>query len=434
MRSSRALKDRNPLSFRSAAAMAASLLIGVLSACSSGGSGSAGQSADVPGVTANSVTVGLITSLTGPSAASFSTVLPGFNARIALQNAEGGVNDRTIKVVDADDQGTTTTALSAAQTLVQQKKVFAVGSVSPTLYAAEPYLKQQGIPVIGYPLDGVEWASPNENMFPALGSPSPKLPAARWYGTFFKSQGATNVAVVTVAIPAGVASAKNMRASVEAAGLKSAYGNYTVPLTQEGSFNSIIAQMQASGADGVYIELFPTAAFNFLAAIRQSGWTPKTILIGAPIPSAVFSNPQARATAAGIWVATPFVPTSLHTPSTLAFQAALLKYEHQTSAPDENEYAGWAVASTLIKGLEAAGKNMTQASFTQSLRKVNGFTVDGLSSSPVSYTASFGTGGEGAGPAPEDCVYMEQYNPGVNAYVSQPKPICGGLVPNSNAA
>lgn len=76
---------------------------------------------------------------------------------------------------------------------------------------------------------------------------------------------------------------------------------------------------------------------------------------------------------------------------------------------------------------------MTQASFTQSLRKVSGFTVDGLSSSPVSYTASFGTSGEGAGPAPDDCVYMEQYNPDVNAYVSQPKPICGGLVPNSNA-
>ena len=211
MRSSRALKDWNPLSLRSAAARAASLMIGVLSACSSGGSEAAGQSADVPGVTANSVTVGLITSLTGPSAASFSTVLPGFNARIALQNAKGGVNGRMIKVVDADDQGATTTTLSAAQTLVQQKKVFAVGSVSSTLYAAKPYLKQQGTPVIGYPLDGVEWAASNENMFPALGSPSPKLPAARWYGTFFNSQGATNVGVVTVNIPAGVASAKNMR-------------------------------------------------------------------------------------------------------------------------------------------------------------------------------------------------------------------------------
>ncbi len=43
------------------------------------------------------LTIALITSLTGPGSSEFSQAPAGFNARIALQNAEGGVNGHKIR-------------------------------------------------------------------------------------------------------------------------------------------------------------------------------------------------------------------------------------------------------------------------------------------------------------------------------------------------
>jgi hypothetical protein len=96
-----------------------------------------------------------------------------------------------------------------------------------------------------------------------------------------------------------------------------------------------------------------------------------------------------------------------------------------------NEELGWITASAIIKGLEVAGKNPTRASFMSKLRAVPNFTGDGLEINPVNFTTSYGKGADATGPGPEDCIWMEQYKG--TGFVAMPKPICGGLVPNSSA-
>jgi branched-chain amino acid transport system substrate-binding protein len=417
------------------AAAVASLLIaacgsGSSSTSSGGGTVSPGGSS-APGVTATSVNVGLLTSLTGPVAAGFTTVATGFKARIALQNAQGGVNGRKLNVVLGDDQGATTGVLAAAQTLVQQKQVFATGLISVVGFAAQPYLTRQGVPVAGTPLDGPEWSPPNYNMFPTSGSPGPAFPAPATYGAFFKRQAATNVAVVANNSPSAVAAAKNLAASAKAAGLKATYVNTTIPFTQLGGFGSIVQQMKQENVDGIFIAMEPTAAFALLEAMKQAGMHVKAYLMTLAPPAAVFQNPQAAAAAQGMWVPSHWVPVGLHTSATDAFLAALRTYAHQSTAPDENEYDGWAAASALIKGLQAAGKNPTRASFMTGLRAVTSFTADGLLVSPENMKASFGTIAEGPGPAPGDCYWYSQYKG--TSWVPDAQPVCGGLVANSNA-
>ena len=382
-------------------------------------------------MTGNSVTVGLLTSLTGPTAAGFTTVATGFKARIADQNAQGGVNGRQIKVVLGDDQGSTAGALSAAQTLVEQKNVFAMGMISITGFAAAPYLTRQNVPVTGTSLDGPEWAPPNNNMFPTSGSPSPKFPAPSTFGTFFKREGSTNVAVVGYNTPTAAAAAKNVHSAVLAAGLKSTYLNSTIPLTQEGSFGSIVQQMKQEHVDGIYIEMQPTSNFSLLEAMKQAGMDVKAYLMDISPPATTFQNPAAAAAGQGTWVPSHWVPVGLNTPATKAFQAALLKYANQTAAPDENEYDGWAAASAIVKGLQEAGKNPTRASFESGLRAVTDFDADGLLVTPANMKASFGTGAEGTGPYPHNCYYYSQFKG--SEWVPDAEPICGALVPNSDA-
>ena len=255
-----------------------------------------------------------MTEFTGALAAGFTTVATGFNARIAQQNAEGGVNGRQIKVVTGDTQSSTTGALTAAQTL-NGKNIFAVGAVSVFTFAAEPYLLQQGIPVAGTALDGPEWSPPNNNMFPTGGSPSSAFPAPATVGTFFKQQGATNVGVIGVNVPSAVAAAKNVQVSAERAGLKSTYLNATIPVTQAGNFGSIVQAMMQQHVDAVFIEMEPTANFAFMEARpagRDEGGIPA---VDHAARSGVPERSQARcATAQNTWATDPWTPTSLNTP------------------------------------------------------------------------------------------------------------------------
>jgi branched-chain amino acid transport system substrate-binding protein len=409
-------------------------LAGCSSASSAGGSsqvGSGGSSA--PGVTANSVTLGLLSSFTGSVSAGLTGVAAGFDARIDLQNAEGGVYGRQLKVVEGDDQSTTSGMLTAAQTLVEGKQVFAIGADSSQTYAAESYLKQQGVPITGLAQDGPEWSPPDNNMFPVAGSPSTKFPAAKNMGEFFKEEGATNVAAVGYNVPSAIAAAKNLQVSAKAAGLQSSYINTTIPISQEGDFGAVVQQMQADHVDGVFIEMEGAANFALLEAMHQAGMHVKVYLLDYIQPPDSFQNSTAKADAQGSWAPSPWVPTQLNTPATKAFVAALAKYQHFTSAPDQNVYAGWAAASALIEGLQVAGKSPTRASFIAGLRKVNDFTADGVIAGTTSFTASFGTGAEGPGPYPGECYYYEQYE-GVAYTLPNPEPICGGLIPNSDAS
>ena len=58
----------------------------------------AGASSEAP------ITIAMITSLTGPGSSEFSNAPAGFNARIAQQNAEGGVNGHKLVGLVLDDQ------------------------------------------------------------------------------------------------------------------------------------------------------------------------------------------------------------------------------------------------------------------------------------------------------------------------------------------
>src|SRR5580698_9097824 len=87
------------------AAMAAVTMSGLVTFSGQAGAASSGSP----------ITLALISSLTGEGASEFSTAPAGFNARIALQNAEGGVDGHKLKGLVLDDQ----TSPSAISTAVQ---------------------------------------------------------------------------------------------------------------------------------------------------------------------------------------------------------------------------------------------------------------------------------------------------------------------------
>src|SRR5689334_4390196 len=90
----------------------------VIGAAAMSGVTSAGAAAALDeGVSANSIEIGYITSLTGVAASTTGDADKGCKARIGRENASGGVNGRKLDVTYVDDQSSGANK-TAAQDLV----------------------------------------------------------------------------------------------------------------------------------------------------------------------------------------------------------------------------------------------------------------------------------------------------------------------------
>ena len=90
-------------------------------------------------MTANSITVGTISTQTGTLAANSSSVIYGERAYFDYINAQGGVNGRKIDYKYAlDDGGNPTIFNQLANTLINQDHVFAVTGVATIFFSAQP--------------------------------------------------------------------------------------------------------------------------------------------------------------------------------------------------------------------------------------------------------------------------------------------------------
>lgn len=95
------------------------------------------------------IRIGVVTSLTGPLAATGQQVATGVRHAALEWKAKGGVGGRPIEVIVEDDAGNPSTAVNAFNKLISQSKPVAVfaPTFTPLVMAMEPSVKQAKIPV-----------------------------------------------------------------------------------------------------------------------------------------------------------------------------------------------------------------------------------------------------------------------------------------------
>src|SRR5260221_6802478 len=233
----------------------------------SGGSGSGGSSAGGPansgssdvGVSATSIKVGMIDSVSSPlGPATFSGPRYGAQAFFKALNAKGGVNGRTIEVVPCDDEGTGGDNVACAHKLIDEDKVFAFAGTSAYLYDGAVYVSAKGVPDVGgEPISNAYDRYPH--LYSIYGSDYPRDGTFGWKGQLYSSTEAEHYAkTVLGAHVAGLVSynqADSARyASYEAEALKAE--GFTVVTEQMdlllADFNSAALDMKARGVDVVF--------------------------------------------------------------------------------------------------------------------------------------------------------------------------------------
>jgi branched-chain amino acid transport system substrate-binding protein len=384
------------------------------------------SSAVATAATSKTITIGVLTDATGSASSGFTTTVQGIKAGIGVAATKG----LKIKYVTADTQSTPAGALAGAQQLVQQDHVFAVVEVSSDFYGASAYLAAQHVPVIGGGFDGPEWSSAAlTNLFDDIGSDNYASVPTTW-GTFFKTQGVTNLAVVGYGIStasAGAASAASISAGL--VGIKTGYKNLNFTFGST-DVQPLAIAMKAAGVNGLYAPVVPATGFALAAALSALGVKLKMIMLLTGYGGDLLASPSGVAAAQGIDFTTPGAPVEANTAGTRMFQSALKQYAGVTGIPTFAEYEAYLGIAGLQAGLLAAGANPTPTSFMTALRKVTHFTGNGLYGNHGVNFSKFG--GLAGGTSPGNCIYVTKLV-GKAFEVLKPLPTCGTVVAGKTA-
>jgi ABC-type branched-subunit amino acid transport system substrate-binding protein len=338
---------------------------------SNSSSGSTSPSASSGG-NGHTITIGLLTDLSGAAASGNQTFVNGVKAGQVLAKRDG----YTIKYVVADTETSPAAALTAAQKLVTQDHVLVVLAQSAITFAAAPYLTSHHVPVIGVAEDAAEWET-DLNMFP-IGGALHINAVSTTFGLLLKLLGASNLGTLGYGVsPSSADSALGAAKSAELAGLKAGYVNSNFPF---GSTNvgPVAIAMKSAGVDSFYASVDPNTGFALITALRQSGVDLKAAVLpdgyGADTLQA---GPGALQAAQNVYFTLGYEPVEMNTTATKQFQSDLAA-SGTTGVPTYSEYNGYVSVGLLLQGLKAAGSNPTQASLITALSGIHAWGALGL--------------------------------------------------------
>ncbi|HZS14597.1 MAG TPA: ABC transporter substrate-binding protein [Candidatus Dormibacteraeota bacterium] len=349
-----------------------------LAACGSSSSGT-GNGASAPGVSANSITIGVILSQTGFYAAEGGGFFKSFKAVVDAQNDKGGVNNRKINLVIQNDQSTVAANLSAAKSLVETQNAFMVVDISGTQPSGGQYLSQKGVPVVAAPVD-VSVSTYSTFFAPNGGlNPNPKVTNTT-SAEMFKSLGVKKVG--SLGLTVSVASQNSATAAVDAAGqagLEKGYINTTVQVGNT-NWTAYVLGFKNSNTDGYQGAMDTPDTLSFLTAAQQQGVSLTSIQAQLYI-NQYLTGPTA-AVMQGMYAAAQWDPVLTDAPVKQEIDT-LNKYGDPTQAPDNWTSSGYTMGLLLIKALEVAGQNPTRQAVLTNLRAVTNWDAGGLAPQPI---------------------------------------------------
>jgi len=341
-----------------------------------------------PGITDDTIKVGVITIESGPQAVSFApSTVNGLRARIDAANASGELGDRQIELVIKDDQANQANNLTAAQQLVEEEEVFGIIEVSNVADGSAEYLNEEKVPVGGWHLGQKEWGI-YPNMFSWRNSqpPDPTTTFSSRNADVMKALGAKKIALVGANIASSAVFMDQIGEAVEnTKGLELVYKTTDVTPEQQ-DFTGVAAQIKDSGADGMYTGLAGIQANALVQAIRQSGAELEAIVFPGGYDSRVTGLPGYD----GAYMGTEFKPLEVGSPGLTAYEEAIAAFDPDADPLNFFQIQGYFSADVFVQGVIAAGVGCpTRKAFINNLRMVEDYDAGGAFL-PVDYAEVFG--------------------------------------------
>jgi branched-chain amino acid transport system substrate-binding protein len=340
----------------------------------------AGAASSAPGVTANSITVGTISTQTGVLASNFGSLIYGEKAYFDYINAQGGVNGRKIDYKYAlDDGGSPTTFNQLANTLINSDHVFAVTGVGTAFFSPSLFV-QSGIPTYGYNVTG-NWAGPL-NLFAAGGSVQYYPAGAPSVGYVSRQTKSPSIAFIAYGIAASSDACQAEQASLQAAGYNISYSDLKVNYPGT-TVATDVQRMRQAGSNLVVSCMDVQGNITMARAIQQYGLKITQLWFNGNDAQTLASN---KSLMQGIYFNishVPFTSPQRQYPGLKLYLTEMRKYAPQY-AEDEVAIQGWESAALFVQGVKMAGNNLTQQAVINADNSLTSFTAGGLQS-PVNW-------------------------------------------------
>jgi ABC-type branched-subunit amino acid transport system substrate-binding protein len=359
------------------AALAAALVsVGGLA----GGAGAA-TAAPQPGVTSNSITVGTISTQTGPISSNFSSLIYGEEAYFKYINAQGGINGRQINLkYTLDDGGNPSQFTQLANTLINQDHVFAVTGVATAFFTPNIFVESK-TPTYGYNVTA-NW-SPAPNLFAAGGSVQ-YLPAGAPGDAYVtRATKANKVGFLAYGIASSAAACQAGAAGMQKAGMDIAYTDYKVAYPGT-TVASDVQRMKQAGVNMVISCMDVQGNITMARAIQQYGLKTSQLWLNGNDQGTLDQNQSLMQNIYFYIAHVPFSAPQSEYPGLKTYLSVMNKYEPKY-ALDEVAIQGWESAALFAAGVKAAGNNLTQANVIALTNKMTAFTAGGLTT-PTNWT------------------------------------------------
>jgi len=378
------------------------------------------------GITNKAIKIGFIYPATGVAASISATGKTAFEARVARQNAHGGIKGRKIEIVSRDDASSGQN-LTAAQDLVENEHVFAIVNESPFAFLSYRWLLEHGVPMIGNGADGTYYQQEgNEDILSTAGNGLPFGDST--YDTVaraMKMLGVEKAAVLAYgAASSSVATAKAfMSFAVPGVGLDPAYTNTSVDFGSS-DVGPLVLGIKNAGADGVYLPMAAATNIAVAQGLEQNGVDMKATILATGYGQDFLDSPVATALPSSAIFTAPGKPVELKDAATKRFQSDLKKYAKFRGVPDYGMYTGYILADFTIAGLKKAGNPPTRQGLIDGAHGIGTYDQAGLGCAPVDVSLA----ARGKTPA-TTCGYFVQVKDGKFVpYPKSGKPITGKLV------
>ena len=327
------------------------------------------------GLTSSTVKIGNVSTETGGI---FTGSVVGTEAFADYINSLGGVNGLKLIVDALDDQFNGAQNKQQTQNAVNNDFAL-VGSFSledsfgETVLAAHPQ-----VPDVSTTLD------PALNMLPntfsanptGLGWPTGPL---NYFKKKYPTQ-ALHTAVLSSAFPSALASWDLEKPVLKQAGYKLDYYS-EVPVTQT-DFTQNVVDMRKAGVQLIYIDQLPeNYAGSMFKSLDQQNFHPVLVIGTASYSEALVPAAGGPAVVDGSNLEMPNALFLGEDASQIPAVGTFLKWVQKASPGFKADYytlAGWANTQLFVQALKAAGKDPTQGSVQQQLRKITSFNASNL--------------------------------------------------------
>ncbi|MEU2073528.1 ABC transporter substrate-binding protein [Streptomyces sp. NPDC013489] len=382
--------------------IAASFALLLVTACNSASTGGSTPSS-VRGVTADTIKVGGIVSMTTASGYSKKDTDLGARARYDRANAEGGINGRKIDYLGAEDDGQDPARnLAAARKLVQQDKVFAVSPMSSVTFAGADFLDAQKVPTVGwgtlpsfcgpahlYGFNGCLVPTPGGT----LNQTWPEGLASVLGGSRGKS-----VALIAGDNDAGKFGIRTFTQGFKAAGFQVGYAKAVVPATSMPSdwsayTKEILRSGPGGGAPDAVVSVMQTPYnIGLFTALKRSGYK-GVITDPTDYDPGLLAKDATKQALDGVHVLLQFQPFESDGPAMRQFKEDIRKAAGESVPLNMHMVTGYMSADLFLSVAAKAGKDLTVESFQKA---ASGFsdtgTLVGDRALPKGQKESFGCG------------------------------------------